>query len=170
MVSGLIYIVFIASISDLPKILNHLSVPPIRDLLTKSIIPSLILSLIILKISLFYPSLLIDTTKIINPGNLPYFFPLILYPLLSVPLQEIIFRWFYIGRLKLLDIDRWQLTLMTALVFGFVHLPFGRPTMFIGTFLLGLWWNWIYLKTNNLWYSLISHTLLGNTLIYLAIY
>jgi membrane protease YdiL (CAAX protease family) len=170
MVIGLIYILFLLTKINLQPIITTLTLPAIKPIIYYCLIPSFILSIIIIIVHRYYPTLLVDTTKVINFSFLPRYAPLILYPLLSVPLQEIIFRWFYVGRFDGSPLSIILIIFLSALVFGLIHLPFGNPALFIGTFLLGLWWNTIYLMTGNLWYSIISHSILGNTLILLALY
>lgn len=170
MILALAYIIFIALRLPIRINLTIINFPPFFHIFLQSILPSFLVVILILLINRFLPSVLVDPGKIINFKSLPHFAPLILYPLLSVPLQEIIFRWFYVGRFQGSYLGQPLIILISALVFGLVHLPFGKPAIAVGTFFLGLWWSTIYLSSGNLWYSLISHAIIGNTLIYLALY
>jgi membrane protease YdiL (CAAX protease family) len=170
MIFSLLYIFFLTTKINFPTIISTLAFPSLKPLMFHCLIPSFIISLLIIIVHQYYPSLLVDSTKIINFFGLPKYAPLILYPLLSVPLQELIFRWFYVGRFQSSALPTLLIIVITAFVFGIVHLPFGNFALFIGTFVLGLWWNALYLSTGNLWYPILSHAITGNTLILLAIY
>ena len=170
MLFGLLYIFFLTTKINFRPIIATLSLPAFKPLIIYCLLPSIVLSVLIVIVHQFFPSLLVDTSKVINFNGFPRYTPLILYPLLSVPLQELIFRWFYVGRFQGSSLSITAIVIITALVFGLVHLPFGNFALFIGTFILGIWWNSLFVSTGNLWYSLISHSIIGNTLIWLALY
>lgn len=130
---------------------------------------SIIVCIGIIIVTNHYPNLPIDTTKIVNHNKFPKFIPLILYPLVSVTIQEIIFRWFIIGLGQNITTSTSLIIIISSIFFGIIHLPFSKIMAF-GTFTLGVWWGYLYLTTGNLWYPIISHSLIGNTLIYLALY
>jgi len=134
------------------------------------IIPSLVIGKLIIQIHRTKPGFLTDATKIINFGRLPRYAPLITYPLLSVPLQEIIFRWFYVGRLEQSNLSTAAILLISSVVFGVAHISFKNKYLLFGTTLAGIWWGALYIFTGNVLYPIISHAILGNILIWLALY
>ena len=170
MTGFLFYIFFLASKINLLPLGKVFGWMEHNTIIFYCLLPSVIVSQIIEEIHKTNPKFLVDTTKIINLPGFPKIAPLILYPLLSVPLQEIIFRWFYVGRLESASLPMMLTLLISSLVFGIVHLPFGSKSLFIGTFLAGIWWGALYIMTGNLWYPIISHAILGEMLIWLALF
>ena len=170
LILSLLYILYISSQTNVPSIFAVFQFPDLFSTIFYCLIPTIIISLSIIIIHKFKPDYIVDSTKVINHPKLPKITPLILYPLLSVPLQEIIFRWFYINRLQNPSFSLIFIIIFSSLVFAIVHLPFGKIPLFIGTFLLGIWWGTLYITTGNIWYPIISHAILGNILIWLAIY
>jgi hypothetical protein len=97
------------------------------------------------------------------------FLGLIAYPLISVPIQEILFRWFFLYYTKSQINQLSIVIILNAAVFSLAHLPFLSPLMLLGTFCLGLWWSHLTLKHHSLIPSLISHAIIGTTLLYLGL-
>jgi membrane protease YdiL (CAAX protease family) len=79
----------------------------------------------------------------------------------SVPLQEIIFRSLLIPRLEMIIGQKPLLILFNALLFGLAHAIFGSGWFVAATFLLGIFWSWLFVKYRNLLVILPSHALVG---------
>lgn len=133
------------------------------------LLPSFLLSYLIIIINRNSPQLLSGTTKFVYLPNTPKYSPLVGYSLLSVPLQEIVFRWFLFGLILNISHQKILSIILTSLIFGLFHISFSK-LLALSTFIIGLWWNYLYLTTANLWYPIISHAIIGNTLIWLALY
>lgn len=95
---------------------------------------------------------------------------LIIYVLVSVPLQEIIFRGFYISRLELISKNKLFLALYSSVIFALVHLPFGNMSMLLPVFFLGLCLAYHFIHYRNISALMFIHALLGGFYIYLALF
>ncbi|KKR09864.1 MAG: Abortive infection protein [Parcubacteria group bacterium GW2011_GWA2_39_18] len=93
----------------------------------------------------------------------------IIYSLLSVPLQEFIFRGFYLSRLELVSKNRLFLIFYSALIFMLIHTPFKSIPLDIGAFILGLWWADNFLRYRNLFSIVLIHLFVGGLFDYLVI-
>jgi len=88
-----------------------------------------------------------------------------LYSLISVPLQELIFRGFYISRLEVVTKSKWIIILISSTIFALVHIPFQNWFLVIGCFLLGILLAYHYLKHRSLASMIIAHAWLGSLLV-----
>lgn len=88
---------------------------------------------------------------------------LILYPLLSVFPQGIIYRALYTHRYAT-DFPLAYRTVIGAAVFSFAHLPFANSYAITFTFVGGWLFLTSYTRTRSLFFSVIEHALYGNFL------
>lgn len=86
---------------------------------------------------------------------------LFVYAILASPLQELIFRGYQTSRLELVSKNRVFLLLYTSLTFASFHLPSRSIPVVLGTFLLGLMWEWDFIKNRNLATLSLSHVAVG---------
>lgn len=87
---------------------------------------------------------------------------MVLYPVLSVYPQGIIYRAYLMHRYKPLMGDRrWQPVLMSAAAFSLIHLIFRNPVAMSLTFVGGLIFAWRQQKTRSLFVSSVEHALYG---------
>lgn len=164
-----LYLLFSIYYRQLPSIIKSLNPVSARTIL-KHIAFSLFIACLITLIYKLNPLFVVDRSKIINLPGWPAYLPLILYPLLSVPLQEFVFRYYVLHRTQLSTSQPLWIIVINAFVFSLVHLPFTSPFISLGTFFCGIWWSYAYLKHRSLWPSLIGHSLVGNCLIFLALF
>jgi membrane protease YdiL (CAAX protease family) len=126
----------------------------------KSIIPSTIFFFIIFfLIRLFQPSFFGLSLHYDSIG--PVFLRGFYYSIVSVPVQELIFRSYVINRLEQFFPNRYFLIGISALIFSLVHWPFGSLTMVIGTFILGTFLSANFLKYRNIFTPILIHSLVG---------
>ena len=118
---------------------------------------------------LLQPSLVFVTEVAQEAQNYPAVLVLLFYILISVPLQEILFRGFYINRLKLISTNKYFLVIFSAFIFGLIHLPLQNKLIALGTFLVSIWWAHLFLKHRSLLLSFISHALIGGSLVLLTL-
>lgn len=154
---------------QLPSLKSNLRLPPSTTIAAVTSISLFIATLLILIDRLSPPIINNMVMTLINQPHLRLL-SLIAYPLMSVPIQEILFRWFFLNYTKNNLHQYTHIVLLNAAVFSLVHLPFLSPLMLLGTFMLGIWWNHLTLKHQSLIPSLISHTLIGTVLLYLGLY
>jgi len=87
---------------------------------------------------------------------------MLLYPLLSVYPQELIYRAFCFHRYQPLFGSGWVMVLVSALAFGFVHIIFGNwlavGLCVIGGFLFAL----TYESSGSLLLACLDHAIFGN--------
>jgi membrane protease YdiL (CAAX protease family) len=87
---------------------------------------------------------------------------MVLYPLVSVYPQEIIYRAFFFHRYAPLLPDTASRVAVSALVFAFGHVFFPRPWIAMGlTFAGGVLFGWHYAESRSLLLASIEHALFG---------
>jgi membrane protease YdiL (CAAX protease family) len=117
------------------------------------------LTLLAVGVRLFAPQLLFSFVK-----RAPVFWAVImlLYPLLSVYPQELLYRAFFFHRYQPLFGSGWLLLLASALAFGFVHIIFGNwlavGMCVVGGFLFAL----TYQQSGSLLLACLDHAIFGN--------
>jgi hypothetical protein len=88
---------------------------------------------------------------------------MILYPLLSVTAQEIMYRVFFFHRYQpLFAGDAQAGIVLNAVLFSFGHIIFQNPTTLVTSFLGGLLFAWRYESSRSYWALILEHTLYGN--------
>lgn len=92
---------------------------------------------------------------------------IIIYAAISAPLQELIFRGFYLSRLELVLRNKTYLIWYSAIVFAVIHIPLGNWRITIASLLMSLVYANNFLKYRNVLAISISHTVLGSLMIYL---
>lgn len=96
----------------------------------------------------------------------PFQMIMIGYALISVPLQEFLFRGYLTNRLApVIKSEPW-LILCVSLLFAIAHLPFGSRYFTLGTFVLGLAWEYSFLRHRNIYLIMMSHMILGGIYIF----
>ena len=132
-------------------------IPAVQKILTISIISAvLLISLGLFGIQLGMFSRIIE--GLVGNGKVN---GLLFYSLISAPLQEIIFRGYYIKRLEYVSKNEWFLKLWSAGLFAAVHIPFGNVYLVVVCFLFGIWAAGIFIKYRNLYAIMIAHALIG---------
>ena len=107
----------------------------------------------------FHPALFLEF-----PRNRPdvYLHIMLLYPLMSVAVQELVYRTFFFHRYGVLFGSAWWLAiLLNGLLFGIGHLVIGTPLAVYGTMATGALFAWRYAMTRSFWAVFIEHTLWG---------
>jgi uncharacterized protein len=95
---------------------------------------------------------------------------MVLYPLLSVTTQEIMFRLFFFSRYGALFGGNAQAAIvLNALLFAFVHIIFQNMVSVVISFFGGLLFAWRYETTRSYWAVVLEHTLYGNLLFTLGL-
>ncbi len=87
---------------------------------------------------------------------------MILYPLASVLVQEIVYRTFYFHRYSPLFAGMpWLMIVVNGILFGFAHILFKNWVAVAGTALVGMLLAYRYARSRSLWAVFIEHTLWG---------
>lgn len=87
---------------------------------------------------------------------------MLLYPLMSVIAQELVYRTFFFHRYGLLFGPAWWLAiLLNGILFGAGHIVIGTPLAIYGTMAAGVLFAWRYAMTRSFWAVFIEHTLWG---------
>lgn len=86
---------------------------------------------------------------------------LVIYPLLSVVPQELVFRAFFFHRYRALFESERGLWAASALTFGWVHALFGEPLSVVLSTIGGLLFGWTWMRTRSLVLVSIEHSLYG---------
>jgi hypothetical protein len=88
---------------------------------------------------------------------------MILYPLISVTAQEIMYRVFFFHRYRALFAGDPQAGIvLNAVLFSFSHIIFQNVTTLIISFLGGLLFAWRYQSSRSYWALVLEHALYGN--------
>jgi hypothetical protein len=98
------------------------------------------------------------------PRNRPdvYLRIILLYPLMSVAVQELVYRTFFFHRYGVLFGRAWWLAiLLNGVLFGIGHIVIGTPLAVYGTMATGVLFAWRYAMTRSFWAVFIEHTLWG---------
>lgn len=95
---------------------------------------------------------------------------IILYVLLSVPVQELVFRGFIVWRIRSLYHSESLVFWLALLIFVYAHLPFYSPIMLVVAAYLGVLYTKNYLRYGNLYALILSHAVVGSLLIILRNY
>lgn len=87
---------------------------------------------------------------------------MILYPLASVIVQELVYRTFFFHRYGILFRGApWAMILTNGILFGVAHMLFQNWVAVLGTALIGCLLAYRYATTRSLWAVVIEHTLWG---------
>ena len=86
---------------------------------------------------------------------------MILYPLLSVYPQEVIYRAFLFHRYRTIFPRPWMLVCASAVSFGFVHVYFWNWLAVVLSLAGGFLFAWTYQRTGSLLMAIIEHALYG---------
>ena len=87
---------------------------------------------------------------------------ILLYPLLSVVAQELVYRTFFFHRYgPLFGQSTWAAILVNGALFGFAHIVFHNWIAVLGTAVTGTLFAWRYYRTQSFWAVWFEHTLYG---------
>lgn len=90
---------------------------------------------------------------------------MVIYPLVSVTTQEIMFRLFFYGRYRALFGDNAHAAiLVNGVLFAFVHIIFQSWVTIVISLLGGVLFAWRYETTRSFWAVCLEHALWGNLL------
>lgn len=132
--------------------------------LKQIVVPTAITCILIVTLHTIWPSLF--TFSIHYPSKMEVFKKVLAYVVISVPIQELIFRGYFINRLKQVTRNRYLLILSSALIFSAIHAPFGISLVTIGSFLLGIFLADNFLRFRNLFTVMLAHGIVGLLFIY----
>lgn len=152
-------------------LLRHYSSFPLSQLLSVNnllpMLPTLLLRdamcLIFLGLTVrfFAPELLFSFVKR-SPGF--WALVMLLYPLISVFPQELLYRAFFFQRYRPLFGSGWTMLLASALAFGFVHIIFGNWLAVLLCVFGGCLFAFTYHSSGSLVLACIDHAIFGNFL------
>jgi uncharacterized protein len=120
---------------------------------------AIFLLLLGLAVRVFAPQLLFSFVK-----RAPAFWALVmlLYPLLSVYPQELLYRAFFFHRYQPLFGSGWVMLAASACAFGFVHIIFGNWISIVLCIIGGFLFAFTYQQSGSLLLTCIDHALFGN--------
>jgi len=98
--------------------------------------------------------------------GMPFWFIFATYALVSVPFQELVYRSFLVNLLEELRIGKKLILLIGAILFALVHIAWGKYAVF-GTFWLGIYWVWLFMRTRSFWLLFLSHLIIGSTAVFI---
>ena len=83
------------------------------------------------------------------------------YVLISVPLQELVFRSFCVWRCSLSWRSNLFIILFTSANFAFYHSMYGNWQLVVGVFFINLYWALLYMKQRDVVVVALSHAAIG---------
>lgn len=101
-----------------------------------------------------------------KPPNINFLYAIFI----SAPIQEIIFRSFYISRLEYISKNRYFLVIWSSVVFALLHTPFENKLFALFSFVLGIIYAENFLKYRNILAIMISHALILCAVVVQVIY
>jgi len=110
-------------------------------------------------VRVFAPSLLFTFVK---QRPLLWALVMLLYPLLSVYPQELLYRAFFFHRYQALFGSGWTMLLASALAFGFVHIIFGNWLAVALCVIGGALFSFTYHQSGSLLLTCLDHAIFGN--------
>lgn len=165
---GLVYVLAVSKITHINGkklgLLKNNFLPSIKWLL----LPTLFFVFLIICIRILFPSV-VSFDVISWAVDLGGYGRMLVYALISAPLQEIIFRGYLISRLENTFTNKVAIIAISSGIFSIVHIPFGSIFMVLGTFVLGLMLAHNFIKYRNLASCIFSHAIIGGTLVYFLI-
>lgn len=116
-------------------------------------------------------SYLLVRTGAINPirydGTLLFF---VFYVFISAPIQEFVFRSLMFYEMGVFIRGKvWLKIIFSAMIYSLAHTMYHSWIVLAGTFVLGLFWGYIYAKSKNFWGIALSHAAIGAVTIMLGI-
>jgi membrane protease YdiL (CAAX protease family) len=120
---------------------------------------ALFLVLLAIAVWLFRPDLLFSLLK---RSPILWVAVMLLYPLLSVYPQELLYRAYFFHRYQPLFGSGWGMLLASALAFGFVHIIFGNWLAVALCVMGGLLFSLTYQSSESLVLTCLDHAIFGN--------
>lgn len=120
---------------------------------------AIFLALLGITVRLFAPDLLFSLVK---RSPVLWAAVMLLYPLLSVYPQELLYRAFFFYRYAPLFGSGWGMLLASALAFGFVHIIFGNWLAVALCMIGGLLFSLTYHSSGSLLLTCLDHAIFGN--------
>lgn len=93
----------------------------------------------------------------------------VFYLFASAPIQEFMYRGVTTYAGELYENKPWMTILIASALYSFVHVIYRDWILLVGTFVLGIIWHNLYLKTKNLLGVTISHAIFGGLTIFLGL-
>jgi uncharacterized protein len=138
--------------------LNRLSIPP--NILKRVLLVTTTTSvLIVIGVYLFATD---DFLNLPRRNYMVWIYICISYPVLSVYLQEIVFRVFLFRRYSSLFVKPWMIIVASGIAFSFAHIIYFNLISVGLTFALGVYLAYIYNSTRNVLLVTIIHSFFGN--------
>lgn len=86
---------------------------------------------------------------------------LLLYPLWSVIPQELIYRSFFFERYRIIFRNDKVMAVASAALFAFLHIVFHNWIAVAGTFVIGLFWSFAYMRHRSFAAVTLEHSIVG---------
>lgn len=125
--------------------------------------PTIAVMVAIVVLSFWLPSNYVFPPIILKIGLSSFWFSVIRYIVVSVPLQEVLFRSFLIARAELVIKNKLLLQVYAALIFILMHLMLKAPVLTWGSLILGWIWSGNFIKHRNIYSVILSHVVVGLT-------
>jgi membrane protease YdiL (CAAX protease family) len=93
--------------------------------------------------------------------TLIWFIVCLVYPVVSVYPQEVLYRPFLFHRYSMLFETRWRRIVVSALVFSYLHIVFWSPIALVLTLLGGFVFAWTYDRSRSTFAVSVEHTIYG---------
>lgn len=135
-----------------------------KDNLKMSLLVNFLLSLVL--IGLMFLLYFVGVLKEVNQSPLWF---LSFYILLSVPVQEYIFRSLMMHELGIFTKNKYVLVIFSAIIYSLAHVMYHSWQVIGITAIAGLIWGYVYLKYPNFWGVTLSHALVGAAAVFVGL-
>lgn len=127
--------------------------------LKQSLFPTIVFSISLFLLKLLWPSLFALGIYYNSVNQVIY--RLLAYVIISVPVQELIFRGYVVNRLEQFLTNKVIIVLISALIFSSIHWPFKSLLLTVSAFVFGIFLATNFFKFRNLYTLMIIHSILG---------
>ena len=127
-----------------------LTLPKLRSFLTWSVIPSAILIALVLGSDLRH--------RAFTPGHVAFY---LFFVFVSAPAQEFLYRSFLFAELRAIAIAPKWIVMLSASLFGFMHIIYRDALTVILTLVAGLIWALVFHSTRKVGIVAFSHAAIG---------
>lgn len=170
MLTSLTYIVIVSKALGFSLKKLYIVKPNIK-LLIKSLAPTLIIVIFfILLLYLYTPKLLFIEEILVKGSFINKMLRLLIYLLISIPLQQFVFFAFYLTRLKEVSKNHFFLVIYSSLIFASIHVPLKNNLIPVFTFILGVLLSKTFLKYKNIFAPISIHVIIGGLVASLTLF
>ena len=153
------YLILVASLGSISKLKVGLITANLRTAVKQSLLPIVVLLGLLTLFRFVWPSLFNLGIHYNSINQVIY--RQLAYVIISVPVQELIFRGYVISRLEQFSPNKYFLIFVSSLLFSAIHWPLSSLLISLGSFVFGLYLAFNFIQYRNLYLTMLIHSILG---------